>query len=123
MVRECAETELRRGNATGVGGAGGVEELAVVRESECSENGCDDCEDEESNDFGPGVVGPRGITPISSFLGVEHLVGYGSPEPVINNFLIRRERRALIDEIVLPRKMCNDTGQTCGDYDDGGERR
>ena len=42
MVRESTETKLRRGNAAGVGSTGGVEELAVVGESECRENGCDD---------------------------------------------------------------------------------
>ena len=43
MVWESTETELRRGNAASVGGAGGVEELAVVGKSENREDGCDDC--------------------------------------------------------------------------------
>jgi len=93
----------------------------VVGESECREEGCDNHDDKESHNFGPGVMGPRGIAPISGFLGGENLMRYGPPEPVINDFLIGRERRALGDEIMLPREMCDDTGQTCGDYDDGGE--
>jgi len=43
MIRESTETKLRRGNAAGVGGAGGVKELAVVGESESREEGCADC--------------------------------------------------------------------------------
>jgi len=43
MIRESTETELRRRNVAGVGGAGGVEELAVVREGKSRAEGYADC--------------------------------------------------------------------------------
>ena len=60
----------------------------MVAEGEESEKTSDSDEDEESDDFGPGVVVPRAVTPASGFFGTDDFVSDGAPESVINDFLI-----------------------------------